>query len=404
MSFLFGTQPKQTGTAQTPDQRYMAGLAIPLAERLSGSAQAGQLPFQPYDYSTQLPRYKGYSPTGIPVNAQQPMQGYNVPGLSQQGYSPAQMPQAQGYTPQNYQAQGYAPQNYQSQGYQLPSPYSAPQAPFSSLSDFSKGYGNIINTMMEQYGDVAGNTERFSGAGTQALTNTMGNLAPQIMSQYTQSRLPYDQMAMTRGQDIYGAGINQAQFGALAANQGGMFNVENMMRAGQFGAEAANQGGMFNVGNMMTADQYLANMQNQFGLTGFDAQTAANRYGADAGNLAAMTQYQGQLGANQYLTNMQNTGNMAMWNRQTDANQLMAQNQTAADMYRAQMENQRIQQESASAMQNVAAKNQAQQYPYQALLGTLPSMVGSPMIQPGQPGLGQLAMNALPYVAAGKWL
>ena len=153
---LFGSEPEQVGTAQSPGDAWLQQMLQPMLQRGIGAGKSG----------------RGLYPTaGLPNT-----------------------PQAQGY-----QAQGY----------------DAPQAQYNSPADFAGGYTNIINRMMEPYGDaLGGSMGGFSGAGQNIMGSAMGQIAPQIMNQYTQYQQPFAQMQ------------NQASmFGAGAQNQAGQFNA-----------------------------------------------------------------------------------------------------------------------------------------------------------------------------------
>ena len=168
MSSLFGTAPKQQGTAQSPGQAWWQEQLQPMMQQGVNQGMSGQ----------------GLYPTaGLP----------NTPNA--QGYS------AQGYT--------------------------APQPEWNSPTDFAGGYTDIINRMMEPYGDALGSSMGgFSGAGQNIMGSAMGQIAPQIMNQYTNYQGMYDQM-----------GAQASQFGAGAQNQAGQFNAgaQNQMNAMGYG-------------------------------------------------------------------------------------------------------------------------------------------------------------------------
>jgi len=97
------------------------------------------------------------------------------------------------------------------QAYPTPQPPEAnwqlPQAPFSSPADFAGGYETILNRMIEPFGESLGSPRGgWSGAGKQVLGSAMGEIAPQIMNQYTQSVLPYAQMQNQQGLAGYSMG------------------------------------------------------------------------------------------------------------------------------------------------------------------------------------------------------
>jgi len=177
---IFGTAPKQQGDALTGGEQWWQNQLKPMMEQGVNQGMSGQ----------------GLYPTaGLP----------NTPGA------------------QGYNAQGY----------------DAPQPEWNSPTDFSGGYTDIINRMMEPYGDALGSSMGgFSGAGQNVMGSAMGQIAPQIMNQYTNYRGMYDQMGSQASQ--FGAGAqNQAnQFNAAAQNQmagmgygGGLQQMQNQQQA-----------------------------------------------------------------------------------------------------------------------------------------------------------------------------
>jgi hypothetical protein len=136
------------------------------------------------------------------------LQGMIQPGMAQslanlyQGGSAYPVPQAP--TP-NYQI----------------SPYATPQAQYQSPADFAGGYTDILNKMIEPYGESLGTgMGGWSGGGQNVLGSAMGQIAPQIMNQYTQYQLPYQQMAMQGAGDVFNAQNQQGQLGYQGQLQG----------------------------------------------------------------------------------------------------------------------------------------------------------------------------------------
>jgi len=160
--FLFGSESEQVGTVQSPGQTWLENLLKPMIQQAVGAGMGG----------TQL-----YPTASLPT-------------------TPTAM------------------------GYSLPNPYGIPQAQYQSPADFAGGYTDVINKMMEPYGDALGGAMTgWSGTGKEVLGAAMGRIAPTIMRDFTQYQLPYQQMAMLGAQDVYGAGIGQNQFFANAQNQ-----------------------------------------------------------------------------------------------------------------------------------------------------------------------------------------
>ena len=122
--------------------------------------------------------------------------------------------------------------------------YNVPSAPFNSVEDFSKGYGTIMGNLLEPYGSSLGSAQGgWSGAGTQALGNAMAQLTPQIMTNYTNALLPYQQMAAQRNQNVWNM-QNLGQFqqaGAQQQSYAAPWNLANLF-SGTYGSPIINQG------------------------------------------------------------------------------------------------------------------------------------------------------------------
>ena len=155
--------------------------------------------------------------------------------------------------------------------------YNAPQAPFSSPADFAGGYENIINRMMEPYGDALGGAMGgFSGAGQNIMGSAMGQIAPQIMNQYTQNQGMYDQM-----------GAQASMFGANAMNQsyGAPWNLAGMY-AGSTGSpmvQPGQQGLMQSIAPFAALGWGQGGFQNPFSSAPAGGANALSSAGAGSG-------------------------------------------------------------------------------------------------------------------------
>lgn len=175
---LFGSEPEQVGTAQSPGQAWLQNTLKPLIQRGV---------------------YQGLENRSL----------YNVPQLpnAPSFYKIPDAPEAPGVP--DYP--GYGVGSYQT-----------PQAPFSSPADFAGGYETILNRMIEPFGESLGSARGgWSGSGQQVLGSAMGEIAPQIMNQYTQSMLPYAQMQGQQARDVWGA---QTQYDT--SRLGNLFNAQ----------------------------------------------------------------------------------------------------------------------------------------------------------------------------------
>ena len=184
-----GSDPQQVGTAQSPGDYWMQTLLQPSLLQARDRMYYGK-----------------------------PM--YNVPNAPQ-------APEAQGYN-----AQGYG----------------APQAPFSSPTDYlQRGEMDTSRNVMENfYGQGGGGSATGGGSGAgfdreAALSSQLGQGA---MGRYMNAQLPYAQM-----------GAQASQFGAGAQNQ-----------AGQFNASAQNQMGAMGYGGQMQQYGYQNQAMNPSGL------------------------------------------------------------------------------------------------------------------------------------------
>ena len=163
--FLFGSEPEQVGTAQSPGQSWLQNQLKPL---LNMGIQAG------------------LSGQGL----------YNVPQAPQ-------APQAPSIT-----APPSAP---------MAGSYGVPSAPFSSPSDLiQSGELRTAQNLLENFYSGGGGGSAMgglSGQGSQVLGNVLSDLSQGAVGRYAQMQLPYDQLQAQANQNIWGAGINQANLG-----------------------------------------------------------------------------------------------------------------------------------------------------------------------------------------------
>ena len=180
---IFGTAPKQQGTAISPGQDWWQQQLQPMLQQGVQAGMSGQ-------------------------------------GLWQ--------------TPQTPQAQGY-----QAQG------YTSPQAPFSSPMDMiQSGEMNTAQNLMQQFYSGGGGGSAMgglSGQGQGVMGNVLGNLAQGAVGRYAQMQQSYDQMRDQAA--MYGAGAqNQAnQFQAGAQNQMNMMGYGAQQQANAAPWDLANQ-------------------------------------------------------------------------------------------------------------------------------------------------------------------
>ena len=143
--------------------------------------------------------------------------------------------------PQTPYAHGYNPQ-----GYQPPSPYSAPQAPYSSVSDYLGQYKDTAQNAMEQFwGSGGGGSARggYSGAGVDAMAKVTDYATQHATKDYNDERYRYATMQMQAARDPYIQQTLANQFGAQAGNQAGQFGAQqqNMMAQMGYGGALQNQ-------------------------------------------------------------------------------------------------------------------------------------------------------------------
>ena len=208
---LFGSDAEQVGTAQSPGDAWLQNMLQPMIQRGIGIGMSGQGLYQ--------------TP--------------NVPST----------PQAQ-----SYQGQGYNPSSYMGQG------YNAPQAPWSSPSDYLGQYQDTSMNAMEQFWGGGGGGSAmggWSGSGVGAGAEIATLAGRNAMQDYQNAILPYAQMQNQAG-----------QFNAGVQNTANQYNAGMRNQASMFGAGAQNTAGQFNAGqyNQMAGMGYggaLQGMQNQ---------------------------------------------------------------------------------------------------------------------------------------------
>jgi len=180
--FLFGSEPEQMGTAQSPGQSWLQQQLRPMMQQGIQAGMSGQ----------QL-----YPTAGLPNT-----------------------PQAQGYNAQGYQA---------------------PQAPYGSPSDYLGQYQDTSMNAMEQFWGGGGGGSAmggWSGSGVNAGSEIATWAGRNAMQDYQNAMLPYANMQNQASQ--FGANAqNQAgMFGAQAQNQmeamgygGGLQQMQNQQQS-----------------------------------------------------------------------------------------------------------------------------------------------------------------------------
>ena len=162
---LFGSEPEQVGTAQSPGQAWLQGQLKPLLGNIFGNLMGGQ-------------------------------GAYNVPNA----------PQAPGVPDYNV------------------TPYQTPNAPYASPQDMIQGgeMRTAQNLMENFYSGGGGGSAMggLSGQGANIMGNVLSDLSQGAVGRYAQMQLPYAQMQNQQGRDVWGAqndvwraGLNQQNLG-----------------------------------------------------------------------------------------------------------------------------------------------------------------------------------------------
>jgi hypothetical protein len=115
------------------------------------------------------------------------------------------------------------PRTPSARGYNVPSQYNVPTPQYQSPADFAGGYDTILQRLIEPFGESLGSARGgWSGSGQDIVGQAFGReIAPQIMSQYTQYQQPFNDYAFNQARDPWQAQLGANQYMAQAQNQFG---------------------------------------------------------------------------------------------------------------------------------------------------------------------------------------